>query len=228
MAATTPPSSSSPSPSPSPSPPPEFTANPPPPPIHEPIAAAAGRNRAPSSPSSSAGSRSEPSAAAGSTSLHRPHQSIGGSQRSGGFLAFVDRTIGEIRPRQSLSRISIGPDQFGHVQPSPERALRSARPASNYAAPVGLTPVDGKQPSPTLVLGNPPSKPYTETDPSLPEPTLVSRLVDNKMHQTSSRLLRMTDDDRPFTKVSGVVDRGRGRLFADRTSLARSLDVIRR
>jgi hypothetical protein len=24
---------------------------------------------------------------------------------------------------------------------------------------------------------------------------------ENKMHQTSSRLLRMTDDDRPFTKV---------------------------
>lgn len=27
------------------------------------------------------------------------------------------------------------------------------------------------------------------------------------MHQTSSRLLRMTDDDRPFTKVSGTATR---------------------
>jgi hypothetical protein len=189
MAATTSQPSSS-------SPLPEIAANPPL--IREPASASA-RNRSPSSPSSPAASRPEPSSANsgfGSTNAHRPHQSIG-SQRSGGFLAFVDRTIGEIRPRQSLSRISIGPDQFAAVQPSPERALRSARPASNYAAPVGLIPVaDGRQPSPTLV-----GKPYSETDPSLPEPTVVPRLVDNKMHQTSSRLLRMTDDDRPFTKV---------------------------
>lgn len=46
---------------------------------------------------------------------------------------------------------------------------------------------------------NPPSQPYSETDPNRPLPVRVGR-VDNKMHQTSSRLLRMTDDDRPFTK----------------------------
>jgi hypothetical protein len=66
---------------------------------------------------------------------------------------------------------------------------------------VGLISADGRQPSPTLVLGDPPSQPYSETDPSLPEPTHLPRF-DNKMHQTSSRLLRMTDDDRPYTKVS--------------------------
>ncbi|KAK4150917.1 regulator of G protein signaling domain-containing protein [Chaetomidium leptoderma] len=163
------------------------------------------RNRSPSSPSSSAASRFEPSSY--STSAHRPHHlshaSIS-SQRSGGFLAFFDRTIAgitepRVRPRQSLSLISTGPDSFGSPQSSPERVPRSARPASNYAAPVGLIPVDGRQPSPTLVLGDPPSQPYSETDPSHPEPTHVPRL-DSKMHQTSSRLLRMTDDDRPYTK----------------------------
>jgi hypothetical protein len=68
---------------------------------------------------------------------------------------------------------------------------------------VGSAFVDGNLPSPTLLLGDPPSQPYSETDPSLPEPTHLPRF-DNKMHQTSSRLLRMTDDDRPYTKVSGL------------------------
>ncbi|AEO66856.1 uncharacterized protein THITE_2115328 [Thermothielavioides terrestris NRRL 8126] len=169
------------------------------------------RNRSPSSPSSSAASRPEPFSGASSTTTttnaHRPHHlshpSIS-SQRSGGFLAFFDRTLAgitepRVRPRQSLSRISTGPETLASGQSSPERGLRATRPASNFAPPAGLTAGDGRQPSPTLVHGDPPSQPYSETDPSLPEPTHVSRF-DNKMHQTSSRLLRMTDDDRPFTK----------------------------
>ncbi|CAK7233592.1 human AMSH/STAMBP protein ubiquitin specific-protease [Sporothrix bragantina] len=43
------------------------------------------------------------------------------------------------------------------------------------------------------------AKPYDQADPTLPLPIRLPR-TDNKMHQTSSRLLRMTDDDRPFTK----------------------------
>lgn len=172
----------------------------------------ASRNRSPSSLSFLAASRSEPSSTTGSTGAFRPQHlsnSSISSQRSGsGFLAFFDRSLAGIteprlRQRQSLSRLSTGPDSLSSSsgQLSPEKGHRSARPASNYAAPIGSTAVDGRQPSPNLVLGDPPSQPYSETDPTLPEPTHVSRL-DNKMHQTSSRLLRMTDDDRPFTKVS--------------------------
>jgi hypothetical protein len=50
------------------------------------------------------------------------------------------------------------------------------------------------------VGSDPPSRPYAEADPNRPLPILLPRF-DNKMHQTSSRLLRMTDDDRPFTRV---------------------------
>ncbi|GAB1318951.1 human AMSH/STAMBP protein ubiquitin specific-protease [Madurella fahalii] len=174
------------------------------------------RNRSPST-SSLAASRSEvpaaaataATAAAGPTSSHRPHHlshpSIS-SQRSGGLLALFDRTIagiGEprVRPRQSLTRISTGLEQpLASGRSSPDRILRGTRPAPNYTTAVTSSPTNGRLPSPTLVPGTPPSQPYSETDPSQPEPTYVSRLDNNKMHQTSSRLLRMTDDDRPFTK----------------------------
>ncbi|KAK3307027.1 regulator of G protein signaling domain-containing protein [Chaetomium strumarium] len=174
-------------------------------PVREPINAAS-RNRSPSNPSWAA-SRVDHSSTSTSSSTHRPHhlshQSIS-SQRTGGFLAFVDRTIAgitepRVRPRQSLSRISTGPELLAGAQSSPDGGFRTARPTSKYAPSTRLTLVEGKQPSPTLLVGNPPSQPYSETDPSLPEPTRLPGL-DNKMHQTSSRLLRMTDDDRPFTR----------------------------
>jgi hypothetical protein len=166
-------------------------------PVREPINDAS-RDRSPSNPSSWAASRLDHSSTS-SSSAHRTHhlshQSIS-SQRTGGFLAFVDRTIAgitepRVRPRQSLSRISTGPELLASVQSSPDGGFRTTRPTSKYAGSTRLTPVEG----------NPPSTPYSETDPSLPEPTRLPG-PDNKMHQTSSRLLRMTDDDRPFTRVS--------------------------
>ncbi|KAM5344583.1 hypothetical protein ACJ41O_013118 [Fusarium nematophilum] len=45
---------------------------------------------------------------------------------------------------------------------------------------------------------HPPSQPYMATDPNHP-PTKYPATANN-MHQTSSRLLRMTDNDRPFTR----------------------------
>ncbi|KAK0735734.1 regulator of G protein signaling domain-containing protein [Apiosordaria backusii] len=145
---------------------------------------------------------------------HRSHHSSSPSTtslRAGGFFGFFDRTLSgksepRVRSRQSLSRLSTGPETLATLaaasgiqsgQSSPERSSRSVRSASQsyFTNPIPSSSAAGKQLSPR----NPPSQPYSETDPTRPEPTFVGRL-DNKMHQTSSRLLRMTDDDRPFTK----------------------------
>jgi hypothetical protein len=80
---------------------------------------------------------------------------------------------------------------------SPDRYHR-LRSSSNQSLSSGAT-VDGKIASQALQANNPPSQPYTTTDPNHPLPYKSSTAA--KMHQTSSRLLRMTDDDRPFTKV---------------------------
>jgi hypothetical protein len=144
---------------------------------------------------------------------HQHHLSTASttSQRSGGLLALaaaaLDKTFSgisepRIRHRQSSNRLSVGPDSLlsagVHPSASPDKQSRS-RPASNYAAPASTLLGDGLSSS----RDDPPSQPYSETDPNHPPPIRLSRL-DNKMHQTSSRLLRMTDDDRPFTKVSRV------------------------
>ncbi|KAK3353059.1 regulator of G protein signaling domain-containing protein, partial [Lasiosphaeria hispida] len=146
-------------------------------------------------------------APAGQRYNHLSNPSISSSQRSGGFLALaaaaLDKTIAgiaepRIRPRQSLSRLSTGPDFLFAQQPSPDKPART-RPAPNYTASSSTLLGDGKSSGLPTRLNDPPSKPYSEADPTHPLPIRLSRL-DNKMHQTSSRLLRMTDDDRPFTK----------------------------
>jgi hypothetical protein len=55
----------------------------------------------------------------------------------------------------------------------------------------------------SLLETYPPSQAYDSTDPNTPAPVPFTKPVgnQNKMHQTSSRLLRMTDDERPFTRV---------------------------
>jgi hypothetical protein len=62
--------------------------------------------------------------------------------------------------------------------------------------------VEIKQFAPTVPAKDPPpSQPYSQTDPG--RPPLIKftpSSAESKMHQTSSRLLRMTDDDRPFTR----------------------------
>ncbi|KAI3397746.1 hypothetical protein diail_10399 [Diaporthe ilicicola] len=140
-------------------------------------------------------------------------------QKQGGFFAFaasaIDRTQSAIqtisdqtvRHQRSLSRLSITGDSAAHhlsAEPSPDRSSRY-RPASTLSSASSsnlLSPQLGSKfpSSQTSTAQDPPySRPYSETDPSHPPPILLPR-VDNKMHQTSSRLLRMTDDDRPFTK----------------------------
>ena len=141
--------------------------------------------------------------------------SAAAAQRSTGIFALavsaLDKTLAgisepRVRSRQSLSRISIGPDSAlasAIALPSPDRPSPRTRNSSSYSSASndgsGSRPAAGSHSLP--VLKDPPSQRYTETDPTRPPPVLVPRL-DNKMHQTSSRLLRMTDDDRPFTKVS--------------------------
>lgn len=145
------------------------------------------------------------------------------SQRSGGFFAFaasaLDRTQTAIatisdpnlRHKRSLSRLSTSGD-FAALSraadpSSPDKASRnrpaSILPSSSSVNLFGTSSqgarIAGSQPAPTQQA--PYSKPYSKTDASLPPPLLLPR-HNNTMHQTSSRLLRMTDDDRPFTKVS--------------------------
>lgn len=141
------------------------------------------------------------------------------SQRAGGFFAFaasaLERTQSAISPtsirhKRSSSRLSISGDAtapFRTVEPSPNNTSRH-RPASVVPPSPSASSFSAQSPayktsSSQYSLPQEPifSQPYTETDPSQPAPVLLPR-VDNKMHQTSSRLLRMTDDDRPFTKVS--------------------------
>lgn len=143
------------------------------------------------------------------------------TQRSGGFFAFavsaIDRTQSAIatisdpnvRQKRSLSRLSISgdvPATSRAAEPSPDKSTRY-RPASITSSPSSAnffsTVSYPKSPSSQASLAQESiySQRYSETDATQPPPILLPR-IDNKMHQTSSRLLRMTDDDRPFTKVS--------------------------
>lgn len=128
--------------------------------------------------------------------------------RTGGFFAFaasaLDRTQSAISPtslrhKRSVSRLSISGDSSALLrgaETASDTILRH-RPAS-LAVSSPSSSVRGFSTPPQEPIY---SSPYTETDRSQPAPVILPR-VDNKMHQTSSRLLRMTDDDRPFTKVS--------------------------
>jgi GTPase-activating protein SST2 len=146
--------------------------------------------------------------------------SISKTQRSGGILAFaaaaIDKTqsafanISEpvVRPRQSnaaLSRLSPGLDPAAtKSEPgSPDKSARfrsSSNNSSGSSATLVNPPAEGNHPSQVPLVKDPPSQPYSETDSSRPPPIRLPS-IENKMHQTSSRLLRMTDDDRPFTRV---------------------------
>lgn len=118
-------------------------------------------------------------------------------------------TISEpsIRPRHSnstLSRLSLLSSSNPNSEPSSPDRKHRLKSASNQSllSSANLDSAIASQ-APTAI--NPPSLPYSTTDPNLPPPIKSSPVTANKMHQTSSRLLRMTDDDRPFTKVRCVL-----------------------
>lgn len=146
-----------------------------------------------------------PSTGSTSTSAKNP--------KSGGLFAFaaaaIDKTIANIseptirsRPSASaLSRLSVVLDSPTGSENSNSDKSRIRSFSSNSSAPstTSLSPVPDAKRSSQVSLKDPISKPYSETDASRPPPILLPGLQ-NKMHQTSSRLLRMTDDDRPFTR----------------------------
>ncbi|KAM3488580.1 hypothetical protein MY3957_008152 [Beauveria namnaoensis] len=123
------------------------------------------------------------------------------SQRSGGILSRAkDRTqsafasISEpiLRPRHSnsgLARFTEGDSLSPLTSASISAPSPSKSPSTDSLS-------SGEY---TLARRNPPAQAYVDTDASLPLPIRLRR-NDPKMHQTSSRLLRMTDDDRPYTR----------------------------
>ncbi|RYP65208.1 hypothetical protein DL769_006398 [Monosporascus sp. CRB-8-3] len=145
------------------------------------------------------------------------------NQKSGGFLALAaaafDKTIANIseptiRARGSSStptRLSIAIDPSGtssdHISQARSPTFRSV-PNSLSATSAPTTreslKLDRRQSS-LASLKDPISRPYSEADPNNPPPIIVPH-KDSKMHQTSSRLLRMTDDERPFTKSNRMPD----------------------
>lgn len=148
-----------------------------------------------STPSASSFSRSQRSA---TSLLSRAAAALDRTQN-----AFAGISEPVIRPRHSnsaLARLSL--QSVSAPSPEPSSPGRTAG-SKAFSVNGPFTPAPRAQikvVSPAAQANHPPSQPYSETDPSLPAPIRVAP-SDKKMHQTSSRLLRMTDDDRPFTRV---------------------------
>jgi hypothetical protein len=95
----------------------------------------------------------------------------------------------------------------------------TSSPSSNNSSPSFRTRSENINSSTvrnSLLETDPPSQAYANTASDTPAPIVLPRSDNsNKMHQTSSRLLRMTSDDRPFTRVriiyqtARVKERGR-------------------
>ncbi|OLN88068.1 Developmental regulator flbA [Colletotrichum chlorophyti] len=150
---------------------------------------------------------------------HSPStSSLNKFQRSGGFLglaaAAIDKTQSALATfssdqsiRQRASSSALGRASFTPDSASDSASLGQTdkypryRSPSNYSSSSSstLNHLEGKYPSQVSLVQDLPSQPYSETDPNRPLPYRLPS-IESKMHQTSSRLLRMTDDDRPFTK----------------------------
>lgn len=116
-----------------------------------------------------------------------------------------------IRPRQSnsaLARLSLVPSSLPTSEPaSPDNKSTTFNSSPSSQSLASSSKVDSRQSAHAAPAKDPPSQPYSETDPGHPAPVRLPG-PDSKMHQTSSRLLRMTDDDRPFTRVCDLFSGG--------------------
>ncbi|KAI0009983.1 RGS-domain-containing protein [Xylariaceae sp. FL0662B] len=146
---------------------------------------------------------------------HQLNPSISSSSKnpkSGGLFSLAAAAIANIseptvrnRPSStSLSRLSVVLDSpTSSDQSSSDYSSRIRSFSSNSSTPttpVLPSPLSNRKPASQASLKDPISKPYSETDATRPPPVLLHNPQKNKMHQTSSRLLRMTNDDRPFTR----------------------------
>ncbi|EGX90783.1 developmental regulator flbA [Cordyceps militaris CM01] len=125
-----------------------------------------------------------------------------GSQRSSGASSILSRA--KDRTQSAFASFSEPVLRTRHSNPGLARfthgesivPLTKATASSPTKSPSSDSLSSGEY---TLAARNPPSQPYADTDASLPLPIRQPR-NEPKMHQTSSRLLRMTDDDRPYTR----------------------------
>ncbi|RYP10232.1 hypothetical protein DL764_000724 [Monosporascus ibericus] len=140
------------------------------------------------------------------------------NQKSGGFLALAvaafDKTIANIseptiRARGSSStpyRLSVAIDPSGTSSDNISQAKSVSNSLSAASTPTTLESLKLDRRQSSLASPKDPiSRPYSEADPNSPPPIIIP-YKDSKMHQTSSRLLRMTDDERPFTKSNRMPD----------------------
>ncbi|CAK7268899.1 human AMSH/STAMBP protein ubiquitin specific-protease [Sporothrix epigloea] len=135
----------------------------------------------------------------------------------------------KIRPQRSNRRLSIGADSPALGVPTFPTYYSLDRSPTNGSTKPPSTPLSSQAdlkssdapPAPSILsvassdeasqlavapalpdqrkLSQSYARPSDQLDTSLPFPIRLPR-TDNKMHQTSSRLLRMTDDDRLFTR----------------------------
>ena len=132
-----------------------------------------------------------------SSSLYRSAQSSPTSPNNSNTL-----------PRSADSQTSLDNTSSTHnsnsISPSSRSHTKSETPSS-------VTPRQ------SLLETDPPSQAYSNTATDTPAPIVLPASGNhNKMHQTSSRLLRMTSDDRPFTRVSPPS--GAGHLYPHLTN----------
>jgi len=99
----------------------------------------------------------------------------------------------------SNSKSSQSADSPVNATDLPQTITNSSTPSRTRTEP-SVSSLTSRQ---SLLETNPPSQAYSNTASDTPAPiTFVPHGNYHKMHQTSSRLLRMTSDDRPFTRVS--------------------------
>jgi hypothetical protein len=101
---------------------------------------------------------------------------------------------------QQIQKQQLQLQQQQQREASLPHAASSAFSSASSAPSRSATPVADVSRA-ALLETDPPSQAYSNTSTDHPAPVTTTS-GSSKMHQTSSRLLRMTSDDRPFTRVS--------------------------